>query len=316
MNLSFYSEKVKCENMNTYLLLRNNKETGPHTTDDLVKMGLKSYDLIWVEGKSAAWRYPCEVDELKKYAPSVEEQPFDRFFKKDVAGATTNISNVKNVAEAQTATIKQKPRIRIKAEWSMVETAAPIAAPQHATTQASAMYIPAAPKQSEIRPKQEAVTAKQIQKPGWENSWLDWQQEKSAVKQASQKADSDEDQLQAQKVQPVLENKFSQSLNEIKEKYAATVLKAKDKAIEWRSFKSVAVIIMLAVPLMCFGVWLGHKWTAKEEAGKVVYAKTAPATPGDNQQAATDAKKILLIILITPRLQKIKKQCKMRTAKK
>src|SRR5690606_3987126 len=32
--------------------------------------------------KSAAWRYPSEVEELKPYAPAVEEQPFDRFYKK------------------------------------------------------------------------------------------------------------------------------------------------------------------------------------------------------------------------------------------
>jgi len=48
-------------------------------------MGLKPYDLIWQEGKSAAWRYPGEVDELKSFAPPVEEQPFDRFYKKPEA---------------------------------------------------------------------------------------------------------------------------------------------------------------------------------------------------------------------------------------
>ncbi|MDP4264352.1 MAG: hypothetical protein Q8941_17615 [Bacteroidota bacterium] len=68
--------------MANYLLLRNNKESGPYTLDDLVGLGLKPYDLVWVQGKSAAWRYPSEVEELKAFAPVVEEQPFDRFFKK------------------------------------------------------------------------------------------------------------------------------------------------------------------------------------------------------------------------------------------
>ena len=68
--------------MATYLLLRDNKESGPFSMNDLVHLGLKPYDLVWVEGKSAAWRYPSEVDELKPYAPVAEEQPFDRFFKK------------------------------------------------------------------------------------------------------------------------------------------------------------------------------------------------------------------------------------------
>ena len=68
--------------MANYLLLRNNKESGPYSLDELLELGLKPYDLIWIQGKSAAWRYPSEVEEFKAIAPAVEEQPFDRFFKK------------------------------------------------------------------------------------------------------------------------------------------------------------------------------------------------------------------------------------------
>src|ERR1051326_6014096 len=71
--------------MASYLLLRSNNQTGPHNLEDLVKIGLKPYDLVWVQGKSAAWRYPSEVEELKPYAPAIEEQPYDRFYKKDTA---------------------------------------------------------------------------------------------------------------------------------------------------------------------------------------------------------------------------------------
>lgn len=68
--------------MSTYLLLRDNKQTGPHTLDEIRAMGLKKYDLIWVEGKSAAWRYAGEINEMKAFAPEIEEQPFDRFFRR------------------------------------------------------------------------------------------------------------------------------------------------------------------------------------------------------------------------------------------
>lgn len=68
--------------MATYLLLRNNKESGPLSFDELIKIGLKPYDLVWVNGKSAAWRYPSEIKELIPYAPVVEEQPYDRFYQK------------------------------------------------------------------------------------------------------------------------------------------------------------------------------------------------------------------------------------------
>jgi hypothetical protein len=67
--------------MATYLLLRDNKQNGPYTFDEIKAKGLKAYDLVWVEGKSAAWRYPGEVEELKPFSPAVVEQPYDRFFK-------------------------------------------------------------------------------------------------------------------------------------------------------------------------------------------------------------------------------------------
>ncbi len=67
--------------MNKYLLLRDNKQSGPFTVPEIIAFGIKPYDLVWLEGKSAAWRYPSEVEELKSHAPTVEEQPFDRFYK-------------------------------------------------------------------------------------------------------------------------------------------------------------------------------------------------------------------------------------------
>lgn len=75
--------------MNKYLLLRDNKQTGPYTAQELSEKGLKPYDLVWLEGRSAAWRYPGELDELKSFAPGVEEQPYDRFYKKQDGGQST-----------------------------------------------------------------------------------------------------------------------------------------------------------------------------------------------------------------------------------
>src|SRR5579872_3567952 len=78
--------------MTMYLLLRNNKQSGPFTLDELKNMGLKAYDLVWLEGKSAAWRYPSELEELSAFAPPVEEQPFDRFYKRpSPAGASPTV---------------------------------------------------------------------------------------------------------------------------------------------------------------------------------------------------------------------------------
>jgi hypothetical protein len=53
--------------MANYLLLRSNKESGPYTLDDLVGLGLKAYDLVWVKGKSAAWRYFEETTYIQPF---------------------------------------------------------------------------------------------------------------------------------------------------------------------------------------------------------------------------------------------------------
>ncbi len=71
--------------MSTYRLLRDNKESGPYSFEELSAKGFKAYDLVWVEGKSAGWRYPGEITEFRLMAPVVEEQPFDRFYKKPSA---------------------------------------------------------------------------------------------------------------------------------------------------------------------------------------------------------------------------------------
>jgi hypothetical protein len=67
--------------MSTYLLLRNNKESGPFSIEEIKGMSLKSYDLLWIVGKSAAWRYPGEISELKSFAPPIPEQPGNLYIK-------------------------------------------------------------------------------------------------------------------------------------------------------------------------------------------------------------------------------------------
>jgi hypothetical protein len=50
-----------------YLLLRSNQQTGPHSLEELLQFDLKPFDLIWIEGKSAGWFYPQEIDTLQPY---------------------------------------------------------------------------------------------------------------------------------------------------------------------------------------------------------------------------------------------------------
>jgi hypothetical protein len=55
---------------NSYILLRNNKESNALSIEELQEIGLKKTDLIWVECQSMAWRSPLEIAELKNLVPA------------------------------------------------------------------------------------------------------------------------------------------------------------------------------------------------------------------------------------------------------
>lgn len=152
--------------MKIYRLLRNNKETGPYSADELITMGLKQYDLIWADGKSAAWRYPGEIPELKDFAPAVLEQPFDRFYKKPAPQKNTAITKKKEETIAIISPKKAKPKIRITADWNQIED--------------KKIISPEAP-----------VAEKKVNI-DWEDAWLNWEQEKKIAAMNSKKQIEDE----------------------------------------------------------------------------------------------------------------------------
>ncbi|MGZ3854421.1 MAG: hypothetical protein ACXVBX_16625, partial [Flavisolibacter sp.] len=81
-----------------YLLLRNNKQTGPYSLEELLQLNLKPFDLVWVDGRSAAWQYPFEIPSLKPYVPETPhaEVPFQ-----PIATAVMEESPVVNSASHQ-----------------------------------------------------------------------------------------------------------------------------------------------------------------------------------------------------------------------
>jgi hypothetical protein len=111
--------------MSTYLLLRDNKQSGPYTLDEIKAKGFKKYDLVWVEAKSAAWRYPGELPELKLFCPVIEEQPFDRFFKKPQGEMqSTNVSQPAfKKAEATKSEATPQPIVEVEYKQTVAEPA-------------------------------------------------------------------------------------------------------------------------------------------------------------------------------------------------
>jgi hypothetical protein len=125
-----------------YRLLRNNKEIGPFTAADLVAQGFKPYDLIWVEGKSASWRYPSELPEFSYLITNVEEQPFDRLYRKPESknvqyssNSSNDNSNSDTITVAAVAIDRNKNNKDIATETKVItEVPNPIAAEKSITT--------------------------------------------------------------------------------------------------------------------------------------------------------------------------------------
>lgn len=55
--------------MRTYLLLRNNRRSGPYSHREMVDKGLSGSDLVWVEGESLRWKHPFELDGFRHVPP-------------------------------------------------------------------------------------------------------------------------------------------------------------------------------------------------------------------------------------------------------
>ncbi len=55
-----------------YLVLRNNQQSGPYNLQELQQLPLSAHDLIWVEGQSASWRYPAEIEALRSFVQEKE----------------------------------------------------------------------------------------------------------------------------------------------------------------------------------------------------------------------------------------------------
>jgi len=66
--------------MKKYLLLRDNRKSGPHTIEQLGLIPLFPMDLIWIEDESTTWQHPEEIEELKNLVGSSAALQFGKMF--------------------------------------------------------------------------------------------------------------------------------------------------------------------------------------------------------------------------------------------
>lgn len=226
--------------MPSYLLLRNNKQSGPYSLEDLVAMGLKPYDLVWVEGKSAAWRYPSEVDGLKNYAPTVEEQPYDRFFKKNTDTTTDN--DAVKIIEREKEIVQPKETIQPEKKEQLAEVQVEkksVVPPPPPPAIKKQVFV-----ELPLKDSQPANTYSQYQpKP----------QQPIPPPPAPEKKTYNPITIE----EPELETKYTQSLDEIKEMYINTLQQRKTKIARKEVFKKYLKPAIAATVLIVAGIAIG-----------------------------------------------------------
>jgi hypothetical protein len=228
-----------------YILLRNNKEEGPFTLEQITTKGFKPYDLVWIEGKSAGWRYPSEIAELKTYAPVVEEQPYDRFYKK-------TSEQTQNILSETTNTEANKPTVVNQSSLTNTREAV------------------------NISPKMEQQTEKTIQQPAKRiYVTIPSNPSKPVVKKPVQKIIIEEEKnIIEEKPKPVinsepqLKEKFSQPLDDIKKMYVDSLLKQNSnkhkKIVIPEKLKIAAAVLFLLLAGTAVGLLINKKSPAEK----------------------------------------------------
>ncbi len=245
--------------MTSYLLLRNNKESGPFSFEELVNQGLKAYDLVWIKDKSAAWRYPGEIAELKEYAPPVEEQPFDRFYKKQ-------------------SDEKKEEVIAVKKEEVRKEEPAPIQKEQPAYTPKKNVFV-TLPGQKQQPVRQEPPVSE------------------PSYKKYQPPVGEEIDPVPVAKTITITENpvaaeiKYSQPLDEIKEMYVKTLQERKqriaNKALLLRFLKNAAVILAIVAAGIVIGMMI-KSGPGKKEIASNTAALGQQLAPQQQAAATSD----------------------------
>jgi hypothetical protein len=313
--------------MPSYRLLRSNKESGPYSLNDLVTMGLKPYDLIWVEGRSAAWRYPSEVAELKDFAPAIEEQPYDRFYKKS--------SESENPAEVQVkepAVSHHQIRETISPQKNLIneittkhQVEKPVVEPVESSFQFKQEQQPVkksvpetpSPSFSPAQPQQnKKVFVSMPESIGFEQHFDQHKEDlyqhdkyqqylpKAKTVQVNSIPQQKENPVEERSYSPIdihesdeakLETKYTQSLDDIKEMYVNTLVQRKTKNRRKEIFRKYVRPALLPLLLVLCGVAIGFVINNRKTSPKAVQSvstvvpqQTIPQQK--NEEQATDDK--------------------------
>ena len=262
-----------------YRLLRNNTEEGPFTAEELIQKKLRPYDLIWVDGSSAAWHYPGELSLFKRYAPlpvmenaATQTNNSEAIISPSIQAAIAVNNNLAS------AGIKEKPRYKVSAAWNKIQTI---------TTQAINNIKTDNEKKSSVK-KNMVVSGHTVyatKSLSWEEAWLDWEKErKSGNETTPLKSSATNKSLRAkkEKAAPVLETKYAASLDTLKDKYIENIVQQKQQQKK-RSANKVSELLVPALALIIiFSVGYWFLKNADAPAINISSIKQQPAADNSN----------------------------------
>jgi len=240
-----------------YLLLRSNKQTGPYSLEELLQLNLKPFDLVWVDGRSAAWQYPFEIPSLKPYVPETPHadapfKPVATSAMEEVPGLSTN-SNTS--AEPQNP-IPQKPQ-----------------APKRVFVSVPKTYAAAAAAEQKTIAQQNSVEHLGYRSPGVESAYERKQEPKEII---SSHAPS----FAKQQPEDEVHTNYTRSLNEVEEEYTNWMYRRKTKKKPAVNAKDLALAaLILAV------IGSGYYIMSKPSVGSSVLQKATEPTEPTVQQS-------------------------------
>jgi hypothetical protein len=248
-----------------YRLLRNNKEEGPLTAEELVSKQLRTYDLIWINGRSAGWSYPGELSEFKKYAPLPGEENAETKNNKQPVATVSASVHAAVAMNNNIAPLYQKPRYKVSAAWTKIQTA-----PSPAVTSNNVIKIKEPMVKASAQNQSSLMQSKSL---SWEEAWLDWEKEK----------DSNEPDFKStpgKKVNPsrskkvIAKNIQSTEVNYgeapalLKENYNNDSVQQRSRSKKSPAQKNIAEFILPAAALIIIfsiGFWLLHNTSYTEK---------------------------------------------------
>lgn len=263
--------------MSTYLLLRSNKQSGPYSLEEIIHLGLKPYDLVWVEGRSAAWRYPSEINELKPYAPLVEEQPYDRFYKR----SSDQKTGPETVKESKTTDPQNEtePENREPEKSNAVKQDKPvfISMPRKKKT-----AISITGQKQKGSTATETTTKRSEDKEAARNTGTG---ETNQVRENSYRPETE-------RAEPVLETKYEQSLEEIKDLYKQTLLERKNRYSRKNRFKKAGKLALYIGYVAALGFLIVMTVSRKPSSPPALYSN-------QEQNKQTTDKETVLPVAVT-----------------